>query len=85
MLNWCSIEFFTQGLQHNFTCAAVVRENTDFDQAMGIQRCIGFFFDGRGQSIATDHHDRIEMVSVGALFFALGRSQMNQGHGAIIG
>ena len=51
---------------------------------MGIQGCIDFFFDRRGQAISTDKDHRVQMVGIGAVFPALCGSQLNLGHGRII-
>lgn len=85
MLNRRSAQFVRQGLEHGFARRALVRKNTHFDQAMGIERRIHFFFHIGAQAITTDEDHRIKMVGKGAVHFALRRSKFNKGHAAIIG
>jgi len=79
------VEFVRQGLEHFFAGNAVIVKDTDFDQSMGVEGGIDLFFDVGGQAIATDHDDGVEVVGFGAVFLALGRSQLNLGHVGIIG
>ena len=85
VLNWRGVEFVGQGLKHGLTGSAVVRENANFDKSVRVQRGIGFFFNGGGQAITTDHHDGVEVMGFGAVFFTLGGGQLNLRHTAIIG
>ena len=85
MLNWRGVEFVSQRLKHGFAGSTVIRENADFDQSMGVQGSVDFFFDGGGKAIATHHDDGVKVVGFGAVFFALGRGQLNLGHAGIIG
>jgi 23S rRNA (uridine2552-2'-O)-methyltransferase len=78
-------EFFGQGLEHEFTGGAVVVEDAYFDQAVGIEGHVHFFFYVVGQAIAAHHDDGVQVVGFGAVFFALGRCQLNLGHVGIIG
>lgn len=52
---------------------------------MGVQGSVSFFFDGVSQPVAADHHHRIEVMRLGAVFFALGRGKLDLGHVGIIG
>jgi len=79
------VEFVRQGLEHFFAGNAVIVKDTDFDQSMGVEGGIDLFLDVGGQAIATDHDDGVEVVGFGAVFLALGRSQLNLGHVGIIG
>ena len=51
---------------------------------MGVQGRFGFLDHGRGQAIAADHDDRIQVVGIGAKNFALGRCELYLGHPRII-
>jgi hypothetical protein len=51
---------------------------------VSVQGRFGFFDDGRGQTIAADHDDRIEVVGIGAKNFSLGRCELYLGHPRII-
>ena len=51
---------------------------------MRIEGSVGFFFDVRRQAIAADHDHRIKMMGQGPLRFALARTKLDKGHGAII-
>ena len=73
-----------QFLQHGVARQAVVGKDADLDQAVGLERRVGFFFYGRGQPVSTDHDDRIQVVSFGAVHLALGRGKLNGGHPRII-
>ncbi len=72
VLNRCGAEFFGQGLEHGFARSAVVGEDADLDQPMGIERGGNFFLDRVGQAIVADHDDRIEVVGQRAVFLSLG-------------
>ena len=85
MLDRGCIEFISQCLKHGLACCAVIRENADLDQAVGVQGGISFLFDGGCESIATDHDNGVKVVGFGAVFFALCRGQLNLGHAGIIG
>jgi len=85
VLNRCGIEFVSQGLEHGFARGPVVRKDADLDQSVGIQSSVGFFFDSGGKPISTHHDHRVKVVRVGAVFFTLGRGQLNLGHAGIIG
>jgi hypothetical protein len=78
------VELVGQRLQHGVAGEAVVGENADLDQAVGLERRVGLFFYGRGEPVSTDHDDRIQVVSFGAVHLALGRGKLNGGHPRII-
>ena len=84
MLDWRRVELIGQRLQHGFAGAAVVGKHADFDQSVGVQRSVDFFFDVGGQAIAADQDDRVQVVCLGAVNLALGRGQLNLGHMGII-
>jgi 23S rRNA (uridine2552-2'-O)-methyltransferase len=85
VLDGRSVELLGQGLEHGFAGDAVIIEDADFDQPVGVEGHVDFFFDVAGQAIATDHDDGVQVVGFGAVFLALGRSQLNLGHVGIIG
>ena len=84
VLNRGCIELVCQGLEHVFAARPVVGQNPDFDQAMGIERGINFFLDAVGQAVRADHDNRVEVVRIGAVIFALGRGEDYFGHASII-
>ena len=79
-----AFEFVGQRLEHGLARGAVVGEHADLDQAVGLERGVGFLLDGRRQPVAADHDDRVEMVRFGAVHLALGRGKLNGGHARII-
>ena len=85
VLNGSSIEFVSQGLEHGFTGCPVVRKDADLDQSVGVQSSVGFLFYSGGEPITTNHDHRVKVMRFGAVFFALGRGQLNLGHTGIIG
>jgi len=85
VLNRGGVELVSQGLEHGFPRCAVVRKDTDLDQPVGGQGSVGFFFDSSGEPITANHDHRVKVVRFGAVFFALGRGQLNLGHAGIIG
>jgi 23S rRNA (uridine2552-2'-O)-methyltransferase len=84
VLDGRSVELFRQGVEHGFAVGALVRKYTDFDQSMGIQGGINFFFDVVRQAVTAHHDHGVKVVGFSAMFFALGRSQLDLGHTAII-
>jgi len=74
VLNRRCIEFVRQGLEHLFAGGAVIRENTHFDQAMGVERRIDFFFDVGRQAIAAHHDHGVQVVGFSAVILALSGS-----------
>jgi hypothetical protein len=84
VLNGRSIELVCQLDKDRLACSTVVTQNSDFDQAMGIQGRFGFFDDSWRQTISPDHDDGIQVVGIGAKDFALGRCELNLGHPRII-
>ncbi len=85
MLNGRGIKLVGQGVKHDFPRGAVVGKYANLDQSMGVQGSVGFLFDGGSKPVTADHHDGVEVMGFGALFFALGRGQLNLGHAGIIG
>ena len=84
MLDRRGVELVGQGLKHGLAGDAVVAEHADLDQAVGVERGIDFFFDGRGQAVVADHDDGVEVVGFGAVNLALGGGECDLGHGTII-
>jgi len=78
------VEFVRQGLKDGFALGAVVGEDPHLDQAVGLERGIGFLLDGGRQAVAADHHDRVEVMGLGAEFLALGGGQLYRWHPSII-
>jgi hypothetical protein len=62
----------------------IVTEDTYFDQTMGFERQIGFFDDRSGQSIVSNHDDRVKMMRQGAVVFAFSRGELDSRHRGII-
>ena len=85
MLNRRGAEFIGKCLKHGFARYPVIGEDADLDQTMGVQRAIDFFFDIGSQAIVAHHHDRVQVVRIGAMDFALGGGELDMGHTAIIG
>ena len=84
MLNGRCAEFFSQCLEHLFAGHAVIRKHTDFDQSMGIQGGVDFFFYVGGQAIISHHDDGVQVVGLSAVNLALGGSQLDLGHVGIM-
>ena len=84
MLNRRGIEFIGQAGQHAFTRRPVIGKNPYFDQAVGIECRVNFFFDIGGQTVAADHDHRIQVVRFGPVDFALGGCELDEGHKGII-
>ena len=84
MLDRRGAELVSQRHKHGFTGGTVVGENAYFDEAMGVECHVDFVFYIGGKAIATDHDDGVEVVGFGAVFLALGRSQLNLRHVGII-
>ena len=84
MLDGRRIEFLRQGFEHLIAGDAVIREHADFDQSVGVQSGVDFFFYVGSQAIATDQDNRVQMVGFSAVFLALSGCQLNLGHVGII-
>jgi 23S rRNA (uridine2552-2'-O)-methyltransferase len=84
VLNRRGAEFFGNCLKHGLARGAVIVEYAHLDQPVGIECGIDLFFDGRTQSVASNEHDRVEVMGIGAVNFALGGSECDLGHGTII-
>ena len=78
------IELVGEFGEHGFARGAVVAEDADLDQTMGIERGVGFLAYGGGQAVAADGHHRVEVVRSGAVLAALGGSQNEGRHVRII-
>lgn len=74
-----------QGLKDRFAAGPVIGLHPHFDEAVRLERRIGFFLDRVGQPVGADHHDSIEVMRVGAVVFALGRGKLYLSHAPIIG
>ena len=84
VLDGRSVEFSGQLLVHQLARGAVIVENTHLDQAMGVEGGVNFLLDGGGEAIAANQDHGVQVVGSGALFPALGRSQLNLGHPRIM-
>ncbi len=84
VLDGCSIEFFRQGVEHLVAGCAVVRKHADFDQSVGIQGGVDFFFYVGSQAIATDQNHGVQVVGFSTVFFALSGCQLDLRHVGII-
>jgi hypothetical protein len=49
-----------------------------------VQRAVDLLLHGSRHAVVADHHDRIEVMGEGAVFLALGGSQLNGSHAPII-
>ena len=85
MLNRRCVQFFGQCDKHGFSCGAIVRKHPHLDQAKGVQSGIGLFFNGIGQAVTTNHDDRVKVMGIGTMDFALGRGELDLRHACIIG
>jgi len=78
------IEFVGQRLEHGFACRAVIGKHPDLDQAVGVECGIGFLLDRLCEPVVSNHHDRIEMMRLGAVLLALGGGELDLRHVGII-
>ncbi len=85
MLDWCRAELFSQGLEHRFAGDTVIGEHADLDQSVGVKCRVNFLFDVGGEAITAHHDDGVKVVGVRTVVFALGGSELNLRHAAIIG
>jgi hypothetical protein len=85
VLNGRGVELVGQGGRAWPHGGAIVRKDADLDQAMRLEGCVGFFFDRIGQAVTADHDDRVQVMGIGAQWFALGRGKLYLGHRRIIG
>src|SRR5256885_16399440 len=83
VLNGCSAKFVAQLQIHLLACGAVVVEDTDLDQAMCVKAGVDLLLHGSRQAVTSDEDHGVQVVCVGAVFPALGGSQLNLGHGRI--
>src|SRR4030095_279827 len=70
--------------EDGFPGLSFVGKDAELDHSMSLESGIGFLDDGRREAVAADQHDRVEVMGEGALFLALGRSQLNGWHALII-
>ena len=84
VLDGSCIEFSGQLLVHQLARGAVIVENTHLDETVGVEGGVDFLLDGGGEAIATNQDHGVQVVCSGALFPALGRSQLNLGHPRIM-
>lgn len=78
-------ELVGQGLENFLAEGPVVRLHPYFDESVRVERCVDFLFDGSSQATGANHYYRVEVVCVGAVIFALGRSKLYLSHASIIG
>lgn len=71
-------------MEQGFARRTVVGEYTHLDQTVGIECGVDFLFDAGGGTIGTDHDHGVQVVGGGAVFLALGRSELDLGHASII-
>ena len=67
MLNRRCVEFVGDGVQKGLPGGPVIAEHPDFDQTVREQIHIDLMQDGRCEPIIADHHDRVEVVRLGAV------------------
>lgn len=84
VLDGRGVKLFGQFLQHGFSGGAFVAEHPYLDKAVGFERGVNLFFDRRTQTVASNEDDRVEVVSVSTVNFALGGGKDDLGHGTII-
>jgi hypothetical protein len=84
VLNGGGAQVVGQLVEHGFAGNAVVSQNTNFDQTVRLEGRVGFFDNGRREAIVANHDNGIEVVRFGSVNLALGGSQLNLRHGAII-
>ncbi len=72
VLNGGGVQLIGQALQHGFSGQAVVSVNPHLDQAVRIQGMVDFLDDGLAQALGPNHDDGVEVVGLGAVFFANG-------------
>jgi hypothetical protein len=70
--------------QRRFAGFARVAEHAHLDQPVRLQRRVGFAQHRVGEAVAADHHHRVEMVRMTALFLAFGGAQGKGSHASII-
>ena len=78
------VEFSGQLLVHQLARGAVIVENTHLDETMGVEGGVDFLLNGGGEAVAANQDHGVQVVGSGALFPALGRSQLNLGHPRIM-
>ncbi|MCY1552095.1 hypothetical protein D9M68_884700 [compost metagenome] len=84
MLDRRGVERVGQFGQHGLARGAVVVEHADLDEAVRLERGIGFLAHGGGQAVVADVDHGVEVVGLGAVNLALGGRERNGGHGRII-
>ena len=84
MLDGCGVQRIGQLLIHLLACGAVVVEDAHLDESMGLECGIDLLLNGGRKSVATDQDHGVQMVGIGAVFPALGGSQLNLRHTRII-
>ncbi len=82
MLDRRGAEFVGQLLVDGFALFAVVAVHAHLDQAVGIERGVGFLQHGGRQAVLADHDHRVEVVGFGAVGLAFGDGQFEGGHGS---
>jgi 23S rRNA (uridine2552-2'-O)-methyltransferase len=84
VLDRCRAEFVGKRLEHFFALQAIVAENADFDQAVGLEGPIDLLAHRRREAVIADHDDGVEVVGFGAMRLALGDGEFDAGHALII-
>jgi hypothetical protein len=71
-------------LQHGLSGGSVIAEDPHLDQPVRSEGGVYLLLDSGAETVAPNEHDRVEMVRVGTVEFALGGSESDLGHGTII-
>jgi hypothetical protein len=64
---------------------AIVGEDADLDQAVGVERGLDLAPHGVGRAVVADRDDGVEVMRLGAFLLALGAGEEEGGHAPIIG
>jgi hypothetical protein len=78
------MQLLYQRLEDEFSLLSVITQDSYFDQAMCIQRCVSFFQHRFRQSVITDHDDGIKMVRSCAVCFAFSGGKLYGRHVGIM-
>ena len=84
MLNRRRIELVGEGQKHGFARCPIIGKDANFDQAVGIERRVNFFFNVGTDAIVSNQDHGVQMVGLGAVNLALGGSQLYLRHMGII-
>ncbi len=79
------VELVSKGVKNALAASAVVGQHANLDQAVGVEGGVSFLLDGVCQSFRANHDDRVEVMRLCAVIFALGGGELDLGHPVIIG